>query len=397
MGDAMRSVSNKKGKLIELPEIPDRYEIAEYLKGRVAPSRRREIERILKSDTPQGEWARTDLNEIRERMKHMPRGKRDLAADKLLIARMRTIMEHKGGPAPGDVWSLRTGKFSGRDLLVLRVNEGFARVAPLSDEHEFAGPRDIVVKDKSYSQLPVLVELFASMWMELEELAKAGRFAGGLSQGILSAARDADMGIYDRLPRGIKRGKLEEPEIEEFHEDWREAELMTFERFRTAAYMSQDSESPSVSDSRRKDTPVLILPMITESNLRYAYGAAAAGSSSRSRELEFWTKVRSLSENAKRGIVLTGTFEAGLAIVDGQLFLTVDLLRSEREPHVKVSEAVLKKGNTLIRTTEKEARFARRPRVHLHFDIPAKSAVTGIWQLDFLVDGVSYSREVDFR
>ncbi len=397
----MRSLSQRKGKSQRLPEIPDRYEIAEYVQGRLSKSRRKQIKELLESDDPVAIGVKIDFEEIKSRIKAMPFRPLSSNATGVLQARMQAVLRHSGMPAPGEIWSLQLQKSNSgisrdRSVLIFHIHGGFARVAPVTKETDFAGPRDIIVRDRSYAFVPFMLELFASFWTDLSLLTDQGEFEARVSEKTLSAARRADRGIYSNLPRGVRRGSVQEiSDIEEFHEEWREGERMLFEKFKTTPYVLEEFEAADVEKvAEPQSIPIPVSFISYQQPTQYVYRLAAADQTFTVSEFQFWEKERGLSGQMRRLILQAPSFEVRVSIVDGHLFLVAE--RADKSPKI-VSDVSLSSGETNILTTENSVQFSTSQRVHLHFDVDPALPLTGRWILRFSLDDKGYQNEVEFK
>lgn len=397
----MRRVNRKKNPSQQLPNIPDRYELTEYIQGRLSRNRRREIREILASRNPAALGARLDLHEIKSRLKAMSFRPLTSHSSREMQNRMAAVLNHSGDPTPGEIWSLRTQESPSdfpyeRSVFILYVRDNFARVAPVTKEIEFAGPRDIVVRDQAFASVPFTLELFTSFWTDLSLLTDQGEFEARVSEKTLSAARRADRGIYSNLPRGVRRGSVQEiSDIEEFHEEWREGERMLFEKLKTSPFVLEEFEAADVEKVPGPQPIPIPVPSISyQQPTQYLYHLAAADQTFTVSEFQFWEKERGLSGEMRRLILHTPTYEVRVSIVDGHLFFIVE--RTDNLPKT-VSGVSLSRGDTKIVTTENSVQFTTSQRVHLHLDIDPALPLTGRWILRFSLDHENYQKEIEFK
>lgn len=397
----MRSLNPKKSKIRRLPEIPDRFEIAEYIQGRLSKTRRKEIEHLLKSDDPAAKGVRIDFEEIKARLEAMPFEQPSDDTRKVLQGRTEGILKHTGNPSPGEIWSLQlneflTGDSRERPLFVIHVIGRFARVVPVTKEIGFAGPRDIVVGDRSYSFVPFMLELFASFWTDLSLLTERSEFEARISDRILTAARDADKGVFTNLPRGVRRGSVHEiPCVEEFHEEWREGERMLFAKFKTAPYVLEEFESADAQEEREQLPMVIPTSSISyQQSSQYVYRLAAADQAFTVSEFQFWEKERALLEEHRHIMLKTSTSEVRLSTVEGHLFLVVE--RADKSLK-SVSDVSLSRETERISTTEGSVDFTTSNRIHLHFEVGLTVSLAGRWILRFSLDDKEHKNDIEFK
>ncbi len=397
----MRRVNRKKSPGQQPPEIPDRFELAEYAQGRLSRNRRKEIREILASGDPAAQGVRLDLEEIKSRLKAMPFKPLTSRLSREMQARMAAVLNHSGDPMPGEIWSLRTqespsGFSHERSVFILYVRGNFARVAPVTREIDFAGPRDIIVRDQAFASVPFTLELFIPFWIDLALLVERAEFEARISDKILTAARQADRGIYSNLPRAIRRGSIQKiSDIEEFYEEWREGERMLFERFKTTPYVLEKFETADVENEIELQPIIIPLSSISyQQPTQYVYRLAAADQTFTVSEFEFWEKERGVAGGMRRLILRTPTYEVRVSVVDGHLFFIVE----RRDESLKrVSGVSLAMGSERISTTEGSVDFISSNRVHLHFDIDPTLQLSGRWTLRFRLDNDDYEKEVEFQ
>ncbi len=397
----MRKVNAEKNPSRQLPQIPDRYELTEYIQGRLSRNRRREIREILASGNPAAQGARLDLEEIKSRIKAMFFRPLTSHSSREMQNRMAAVLNHSGDPTPGEIWSLRTQEspsdFSHeRSMLILYVRGNFARVAPVTKEIEFAGPRDIIVRDHAFASVPFMLELFTSFWIDFALLVEKAQFEARISDKILSSVRKADRGVYTNLPRGVRRGSVQEiSDIGEFHEEWREGERMLFETLKTSPFVLEEFEAADVEKvAEPQPIPIPVSFISYQQPTQYVYRLAAADQTFTVSEFQFWEKERGLSGQMRRLILQTPTYEVRVSIIDGHLFLVAE--RADKSPKI-VSDVSLSSGETRILTTENSVQFSTSQRVHLHFDVDPALPLTGRWILRFSLDDKEYLNEVEFK
>jgi hypothetical protein len=365
---------------------PDREEIAAYVTGDLSADRAAQIGVLAAASTAAG---RSLAAEIREMERRALPGYPPKKLGRFLESVARAV----SGPDPevpsgGEAWTLSGS--GAQEVLVLAREERWARVAPLSRETGFAGPRDLVVRDKALASAPVLVCLQAAAWVDVRDLEA---FKGRVSRPVAVAAWRTERGVAGRLPPGVVRGRTHrDPAVESFHREWRASAWSAMERFRVpAGAIVEAIELAGASTA----APVLTFPRTgfrrVAPRAAFDYALAAAGSTPDTKEGLFWR----LERNAPGVAVASGgPIEARLSLVDGELYLVVE----RADPSVKsVGGVRVSSGRRLIRAVDPRLYFGSSDRLRFRLRVPARgSPLSGRWTVSFRAAGREYSSRVVF-